>query len=121
MTYSAEGYLPKTIVTTITDGEKTVQNVQLTSSVGIAEYEERIVVYPNPAQDHLTVELSDGMEFDHLALYDIQGRLVETKNYASLQQPITIKLDIRNLPSGIYVLHIRKTNGREIIQKVQVL
>ena len=118
VTYSAEGYLPKTIVTTITDGEKTVQNVQLTSSVGIAEYEERIVVYPNPAQDYLTVELSDGMEFDHLALYDIQGRLVETFPETSLQ---TTKLDVHNLPSGIYVLHIRKTNGREIIQKVQVL
>ena len=121
VTYSAEGYLPKTIVTTITDGEKTVQNVQLTSSVGIAEYEERIVVYPNPAQDHLTVELSDGMEFDHLALYDIQGRLVETQNYASLQQPITIKLDIRNLPSGIYFLHVTDSCNRQFVRKIRIL
>jgi hypothetical protein len=118
VTYSAEGYLPKTIVTTITDGEKLVQNVQLTSSVGMAEYAKTIEVYPNPTHDFFTVELSDGTEIDNIALYDIQGRLVETFPETSLQ---TTKLDVRNLPSGIYVLHIRITNGREIIQKVQVL
>ena len=120
VTYSAEGYLPKTIVTTVTDGEKIVQNVQLTASVGIAEYEKTSVVYPNPAHDFLTVELLDGTEIDNITLYDIQGRLVGANNYSPLPSGI-FKLDVRNLPSGIYILHIRITNGREITQKVQVL
>ena len=120
VTYSAEGYFPKTIVTTIADGEKLVQNVQLTKPVGIDEYENTIAVYPNPAHDFLTVELSDGMEIDHIALYNIQGRLVETHNFASLH-PETAKLDVRNLPAGTYILHIKTTNNREIVRKVHIL
>ena len=118
VTYSAEGYLPKTIVTTIADGEKMVQNVQLSRPVGIAEYENAIIVYPNPAQDFLTLESSEGMEINHIALYDIQGRLVETFPEASLQ---TSKLDLRNLPAGTYFLHIKTTLNHEIIRKVHIL
>ena len=120
VTYSSEGYLPKTIVTTIADGEKLVQNVQLTKSVGIPEHEIRLSVFPNPAQDFLTVELSDGTGIENIALYDIQGRLVETRCTTSLQSG-TAKLDVRNLPAGTYILHIRTTDDRELIRKVHVL
>ena len=117
VTYSAEGYLPKTIITTVADGEKSVQNVQLSKPVGIPEYESRITVYPNPAQDFITVELSDGTEIDNITLYDIQGRLVETFPETSLQ---TAKLDVRHLPTGTYILHIRTTNALEFIRKIHV-
>ena len=120
VTYSAEGYLPKTIVTTITDGEKLVQNVQLTQPVGISDYENQITVYPNPAHEFLTVELSDGAEIDNITLYDIQGRLVVANNYSPLPSGI-FKLDVRNLPAGTYILHIRTTNNSEIVRKVHIL
>ena len=121
VTYSSEGYLPKTIVTTIADGEKLLQNVQLSKPVGIPEYENQITVYPNPAHDILTVKLSDGTGIDGIALYDIQGRLIETMCTSSQQQSETAKLDVRNLPIGTYILHIRTANGLEIIRKVQIL
>ena len=121
VTYSSEGYLPKTIVTTIADGEKLVQNVQLTKPVGIPDYENQITVYPNPAHDFLTVELSDGTEIDNITIYDIQGRLVETMCTSSLPQSETVKLDVRSLPAGTYILHVKTTLGREIIRKVNVL
>ena len=120
ITYSAEGYLPKTIVTTISDGEKLVQNVQLTKPVGIAEYEKIMVVYPNPARDFIIVELSDGMGINNIAIYDIQGRLVETHGRASLH-PENAKLDIRNLPAGVYFLHVTDSNNQQFIRKVRIL
>ena len=120
VTYSAEGYLPKTVVTTIADGEKLVQNVQLSKPVGIPDYENQITVYPNPAHDFLTVELSDGTKIDNIALYDIQGRLVGANDYSPLPSGI-FKLDVRNLPAGTYILHIRAINNKEIIRKVHVL
>ena len=120
VTYSAEGYLPKTIVTTIADGEKLSQDVQLSKTVGIPDYESRISVYPNPAHDFLIVELSDGTEIQDIALYDIQGRLVETQNFASLH-PGTAKLDVRTPPAGTYILHLKTTNNREIVRKVHIL
>ena len=118
VTYSAEGYLPKTIVTTIADGEKLIQDVQLTKTVGIAEYEKVMAVYPNPAQDFLTVELSDGMELGNIILYDIQGRMVETFQETSLQ---TTRLDIRNIPAGIYFLHVTDSDNHLFVRKVQIL
>ncbi len=118
VTYSAEGYLPKTIVTTVADGEKALQNVQLSKPLGIPEYESQITVYPNPAQDFITVELSDGMGIDNMSLYDIQGRLVETFPETSLH---TAKLDVRHLPTGTYILHIKTTNALELIRKIHVL
>jgi len=117
VTYSAEGYLPKTIVTTVADGEKLVQNVQLTKSVGLQEHDNRISVYPNPAHDYITVELSDNKKIDYIQLYDMQGRLVETFPETSLQ---TTRLDVRNLPSGTYILHIGTSRDREIIRKVHI-
>ena len=117
VTYSAEGYLPKTIVTTVADGEKLAQNVQLTKSVGLQEHDNRISVYPNPAHDYITVELSDNTKIDYIQLYDMQGRLVETFPETSLQ---TTRLDVRNLPSGTYILHIGTARDREIIRKVHI-
>ena len=117
VTYSADGYLPKTIVTTIADGEKLVQNVQLSRSVGIPEYDKMVKIYPNPAQDFITVELSDNTAIDNISLYDIQGRLVETFPETSRQ---TTKLDVRNLPAGTYILHIATTRDHEIIRKIHV-
>ncbi|MBR4912438.1 MAG: T9SS type A sorting domain-containing protein [Bacteroidales bacterium] len=117
VTYSADGYLPKTIVTTIADGEKLVQNVQLSKSVGIPEYDKIMKIYPNPAQDFITVELSDNTAIDWISLYDIQGRLVETFPETPLQ---STKLDVRNLPAGTYILHIATTCDYEIIRKIHV-
>ena len=120
VTYSAEGYLPKTIVTTVADGEKVVQNVRLTKSVGLQEHENHISVYPNPAHDFITVELADGANIDDISLYDIQGRLVGANNYSPLSSGI-FKLDVHNLPAGTYILHIMTADHREIVRKVHIL
>lgn len=118
VTYSAEGYLPKTIVTQIADGQLLVQNVQLAQPVGLEDYENLVTVYPNPARDFVTVEVQGGMDIRDIALYDLQGRSVGADNYSSLQTG-TLKIDLRHLPAGTYVLHIRTADGRELLRKIQ--
>ena len=118
VTYSAEGYLPKTIVTQIADGQLLVQNVQLAQPVGLEDYENLVTVYPNPARDFVTVEVQGGMDIRDIALYDLQGRSVEADNYSSVQTGI-LKIDLRHLPAGTYVLHIRTADGRELLRKIQ--
>lgn len=115
VTYSAEGYLPKTIVTNIADGQRLEQNVQLAKVVGVESYEQCVVVYPNPAKDVVNVELADGIEIDNITLYDIHGRHVETRLIASLQRAT---IDVRGLPAGTYFLHLRTTDNREFIRKM---
>lgn len=118
VTYSAEGYLPKTIVTNVADGQKVIQNVQLAQHVGIDDYENAISIYPNPAKDFVTVEINGDLEIVEMALYDINGRPVETLCATSLQRNGTQNLDFRSLPSGTYILHIKTSNGHEILRKI---
>jgi len=117
VTYSADGYLPKTIVTQVSDGQLLVQNVQLVQPVGIEDYENTIAIYPNPAKDFVTVEVNGNLEIINIALYDIQGRSVETRHGTSLQTG-TNRLDITDLPAGTYILHITTTDGHEILRKI---
>jgi hypothetical protein len=115
VTYSADGYLPKTIVTNIADGQYLEQNVQLSKPVGIEDYEQLISVYPNPARDVILVEMTDGTEIAAITLYDINGRVVETLRETSLQRST---VNVSNLPAGTYFLHIRTVNGQGIIRKI---
>jgi len=118
VTYSAEGYFPKTIVTNIADGQRLEQNIQLVKSVGIEDYEQSIVVYPNPAREVVLVEVADGMEIAGIALYDMHGRIVKTFHETSLQQTGIVKLDLRAFPAGTYFLHISTNTDFETIRKI---
>ncbi len=119
VTYSADGYLPKTIVTQVNDGQQLVQNVQLTKTVGIEDYENSLSVYPNPAKDFVTVEINGDLEIAYIALYDINGRLVETCHGAS-QQTGTFRLNVIHLPAGTYILHIKTADNHEILRKIVI-
>ena len=118
VTYSAEGYFPKTVVTDIADGQRLEQNVQLVKSVGIEDYERKVTVYPNPAWDRVHVEVDGGMDIAGIALYDMYGRIVETFHETSLQQTGVVTLDLRAFPAGTYFLHIRNNSDYEIIRKI---
>jgi hypothetical protein len=64
--------------------------------------EETLIIYPNPAHDHIVVyidpEISNGM----IRLYDINGKLVLSVSKTS---EITL-LDVNALPRGIYLLQL---------------
>lgn len=116
VTYSAEGYYPKTIVTQVTDGEQLIQNIQLTKIVGIDSHEQHVTVYPNPARDYLVVETSNDKSIQSVTLYDLRGRVVETNCSLSLQRAT---LNLQGLHAGNYILEIT-INGKKTVRKIQV-
>ena len=73
-------------------------------------------VYPNPAGDLLHIELS-GTEIANVALYDLQGRVVETRHGTSLQSE-TATVNLRNVPAGVYLLRVRDAEGKEYMRKI---
>ena len=117
VTYSADGYLPKTIVTQVADGQTVLQNVQLCKTVGMEDYESCIALFPNPAKDFVTVEISGDLGIANIALYDVNGRMVRTNPYSPLQSG-NVKLDVHGLYTGTYILHLKTADGREIIRKI---
>lgn len=79
----------------------------------IPEYkDERISIYPNPAQQMLNVEVSDAAP-NHISVYDINGREVFRKvTSKSLNQ-----IDLKSIPSGVYMIKISDVNGKTISQQ----
>ena len=75
-----------------------------------------LTVYPNPTDDLLFVELR-GAEIARVALYDLQGRTMMGA-YDTPQLTNTTTLNVKSLPAGVYVLHVKDADGREYQQKV---
>lgn len=116
VTYSANGYLPKTIVTHVVDGEKLIQDVQLTKTVGLDSYENRISVYPNPAQDFIIVDFRGELPENTTAtLYNLSGKQLST-TYLHKET----RINTTNFPSGSYVLEI-SADGKVLTRQTIVI
>ena len=65
-----------------------------------------ILVYPNPAGEHVHVYFEDPpLEPLQLALYDLSGKMVLLERIAPLQQRFTLPLG--DLEKGLYIMQIR--------------
>ena len=77
-----------------------------------------LAVHPNPTDNLLTVELSNGAEIANIALYDLQGRVVGANNHSPLQTGATATLSLNSVPAGVYLLRVTDTEGREYHRKI---
>ena len=69
-----------------------------------------IKMYPNPANDVITLSNPQNINLVSVSIYDITGRLIITKDLQSASQESTI--DIGALQSGNYLLFIKSTFGQ---------
>jgi hypothetical protein len=71
-----------------------------------------ITIYPNPAQDVISIQFDGEARSEnlHIECYDVLGRLQFEKTLTSGEEEL--HLDIRPLSSGYYVLKISTTTGR---------
>lgn len=81
--------------------------VTFVSTVGIKENEKtklNALLYPNPTNSHITIDLSENVKTAHIHLVDVSGRkITETE----LNNGYRIQLDISGLEKGIYFVEIR--------------
>ena len=71
-----------------------------------------MTVYPNPVKDLLTLRFDDGTEPESVELYDLAGRLVGTK-------PNGLEsIDMRKMPTGVYMLRVTMKDGTIYHEKV---
>jgi hypothetical protein len=67
-----------------------------------------LVVYPNPAGDHLNIRVNDlGSRYD-IELSDLTGRLLRTSRNLYGNQPVSLM----QMPPGIYVMRV--ISGKEV-------
>jgi hypothetical protein len=62
-------------------------------------------VYPNPANEYVTIEINSNILPEMIQLVDLTGRTV--KEWENVKDP-TIKLDISEIPDGYFIVRIMK-------------
>jgi hypothetical protein len=67
------------------------------------------MLYPNPAGDEITIKLKDNTEVVSLNITDVSGRVVQTESINKGQA--MVRLNIKTLDSGIYLLQIIGANN----------
>ncbi len=76
---------------------------------------ENISLFPNPANDNLFLNMNETViHINSIQLYDISGKVIINKSFAN-DSFNNIRIDIRNIESGIYLLNIQ--NNYESIKK----
>ena len=104
ITASSEGIAIITVTTE--DGSYTAQcivTVTESSSIDLAQYV-GINIYPNPVKNYLFIH-TDSENIKSFAIISVQGMIVKKEQYTSN------KVDVSQLPEGIYFLVIKTGNG----------
>ena len=86
-------------------------------NVGIAVAEKtEMAIYPNPTNGHVSISLSNTQNntIKKVAVYTITGQMV----YSNIFNSQSIEMDIRNYPSGMYVIEITVDSGDVLQTKI---
>ncbi|MGZ3863389.1 MAG: FG-GAP-like repeat-containing protein [Bacteroidia bacterium] len=79
---------------------KTRSNVKNNRTMGIKTTERQFALYPNPATDLLTVELNSSGNYT-LQIINISGKVVLSQNINN-----NTKVDVKDLPAGVYTVNL---------------
>ncbi|MFW6095658.1 MAG: T9SS type A sorting domain-containing protein, partial [Bacteroidota bacterium] len=73
-----------------------------------------VIIYPNPAQDYINIELEGGENYNYsLEIYNMQGSLLKRK------ENIEGNININDLSSGLYMLKVQNNStNNEIVKKL---
>lgn len=79
----------------------------LAPGVGVHEHDDssRLVVFPNPVDDQLYIDLSPGMGPGTAIITDLQGRLIG-------ETPAVSAVDVSHLTPGVYCISLRQSGAR---------
>lgn len=77
---------------------------------------DNVRVYPNPASSFITVEQAARQQVQQVELLNRHGQLVLKEQV----QDRVVRLDVRQLPAGMYILRITSTNG-SVVKKISVV
>ena len=91
-------------------------NRSVNGSLEQIENEGGLRVYPNPASAEITVVLPNGSDGDYtrLQLLDVSGKLVRE---VRTSQQASIRLNVSELPRGIYLCKVHRRNGPSLNAK----
>ncbi len=78
----------------------------------VATSDQNITIYPNPVSDMLTIQSSGTIQ--SVSIYDLGGKAVKKTMVAGN----TATIDLSGLDAGMYLVGIRETGGKMIMNKI---
>jgi Secretion system C-terminal sorting domain len=69
------------------------------------QFTNKLVVYPNPVQENLTVSGLNKDEYDRISVYNMQGAQLQEQTVNGT----TARIDVTTLPGGVYLLVLRSS------------
>jgi hypothetical protein len=92
---------------------------EFVSQLSIPEYSNNTVtVYPNPAKEQITIQLSPNNFIKQVELVDVLGRIIMIKHYTSSNT--TEILSLNEVEKGTYLLEITTDNNQKATKKILV-
>ncbi|MCU0429534.1 MAG: T9SS type A sorting domain-containing protein [Cytophagaceae bacterium] len=76
-------------------------------------------VYPNPAQEEISIHGSLPLGPCQVRIYDVQGRCWKEDFFSHLSES-SPPISLQNLPTGIYYIHIRSEGFHQTVKCVKV-
>ena len=115
VTYSAEGYVSKTVQVTTTDFTAQQVNVQLVPEGGTGQHAvdaqmSQVVIYPDPVGNVMHVKMDGLWQAAEAVIYDATGRQVIGFNLTSENTTV----EVSNLAKGTYFVQFRNIVTGEV-------
>ena len=110
------------VIATVTDANNTLTQgfhqtkITVTAINDIQVSGVEIKVYPNPAQDFVTIYFSEPMEKTSYLLFDLSGKLLEQRNIEANEA----KIDMRGFAGGSYILKLNH-RGSQPLQTFKIV
>ncbi len=90
----------------------------LPSYLGVDDFiSSKFNIFPNPVTDIVTISNAENIAIEEIVVYDINGRIIKSKDGKKANE---IQLNIEDLASGTYMLHIKTNEGvaaKKIVKK----
>ena len=85
-----------------------LQSAYATNSIGLQEFTADLTfsIYPNPADDEITIQVTENLDGTSIRVTNLQGQEVMTEEH-NFQNRKSKRMNISTLPSGLYILQIQ--------------
>src|SRR5690606_20290315 len=89
----------------------------LPTYLGVEDYiSAKFNIFPNPATNVVNITNNENRLVNQVAVYDVTGKLVKTQSF---NEQTEIQLNIENLASGTYMLHLQTNEGTAVKKLVK--
>ena len=97
-----------------TSSQKVVTFIASKSATGVVNVtrsDDEVVLYPNPAREHINVLFNANAGVKNIALYNLIGKPVMVYR---IQDNNSAKLDLNNVASGVYFMRLLNAQGNVV-------